>query len=69
MERIAIEKDLQLNIVFFIALNSQEVAKKSNEILPSKSAVKWMPQSLSGRAEISGYLQWQTMRKRIEDKL
>lgn len=37
---MATEKELQLNIVFFITLNGQEVARKPNEVLPSESAVK-----------------------------
>lgn len=55
MEIIVIEKELQLNIVFLITLDSQEGARKPNEVLPSKSPVKWVLQSLSGRAEISSY--------------
>lgn len=66
MEITAIEKELQLNVVFFITLSSQEVARKPNKVLPSKSAVKWMPQSLPGYAEMSGYLQRQIELKRIE---
>lgn len=66
MEIKAIEKELQLNIVFFITLSSQEVARKPDKVLPSKSAVRWMPQSFSGHAGMSGYLQLQTALKRIE---
>lgn len=69
MEIIAKEKKLQLIIVFFITLNSQEVAGKLNKIQPSKSAVKWILHSLSGHAEITGYLQWQTVLKRIKREI
>lgn len=66
MEITAIEKELQLNIVFFITLSSQEVARKPNKVLLSKGAVKWMPHSLSGHAEMSGYLQCKQRRKELK---